>query len=96
MNQLKTMNNELRTMNQFYAKQTQFKPANDAPKSAHFSLLFFIFFNFSIFAQKHPNPMYNKDLHNFSLQNTLQERNLPAIRLAGKNAKRTQFLKIRT
>jgi hypothetical protein len=62
-----------------------------APKRTHFSLLFFIFFNLSIFAQNILNSMYYKDLHNFSPQNTLQEKNLPTVRLAEKNAKRTQF-----
>ena len=36
------------------------------------------------------NSMYNKDLHNFSPQNTLHKRSLPVVCLAGKNAKRTQ------
>ena len=37
------------------------------------------------------NSIYNKDLHNFSHQNTLHERSLPAVFVAQKNAKQTQL-----
>ncbi len=39
----------------------------------------------------HLTPCTTKTYINISPQNTLQERNLPAVFLAGKNAKRTQF-----
>ncbi len=46
---------------------------------------------FQLLEQNTLNSMYNKDLYEYSHQNTLHKWSLPAVFGAGKNAKRTQF-----